>query len=119
MTRTDVGQYWRIVTACLVRLFALPKGEATGLVRTFRAKMAAELFPEDVEFFYHREPFDTARQIAGTPLLDPIEAYQPAYAEIVANETATPATRPRTPKKATRGPANGTIRPGKRRKIVK
>jgi hypothetical protein len=67
LDRVVKDAYWAVVLDCLTDLFGVPASTATGLVNDRRA--AVDLAPTRLggDIFYHKEPFDAARDMAQSP----------------------------------------------------
>jgi hypothetical protein len=67
LDRVVKDAYWAVVLDCLTDLFGVPAATATGLVNDRRA--AVDLAPHRFggDIFYHKEPFEVARDLAQSP----------------------------------------------------
>jgi hypothetical protein len=67
LDRVVKDAYWAVVLDCLTDVFGVPAATAMGLVNDRRA--AVDLAPQRLggDIFYHKEPFEVARDLAQPP----------------------------------------------------
>ncbi|MBY0526552.1 MAG: hypothetical protein K2R98_24365 [Gemmataceae bacterium] len=73
------GHFWSVVKECLVQFHQRQPGAARAQVKQFRKKVD-NLPAEQMELYYHSEPFDVACRLAKHPLS--VKAYLTRYLEI-------------------------------------
>jgi hypothetical protein len=82
ISRHAKDSFWEAIQDCLVEIYGLPRSKAVAKSSAFRKRVETASPQRHADIFYHAEPIDVAKDIAGEER--DLTKYRQQYDEILA-----------------------------------